>query len=101
MNTDNKVEVDQNELPTFTIKTRLDSASMDNRLHEPMDVTDDEQDDLDPSPSKASFGRQYHGAKRKAEHDSPTPHLLSRSSSYKMVPEVLIMVPSPKKKRLA
>jgi hypothetical protein len=96
-------KVNQNELPTFTIKTRLGSKSTAHPSHEPMD-TDNELDELDSSPSKTNIGPQSRGTKRKAEHDpppSPTPRSLSRSSSRKMVPEVLIMIPSPKMKRIA
>jgi Fanconi-associated nuclease 1 len=93
------VEVNMDELPTFTIKTRLGSASIENLLHERMD-TDDEQDELESSPNVA---RQIRGTKRKALHNplpSPTPKLLPHSS-HNLAPEVLIMIPSPKKKRLA
>jgi hypothetical protein len=96
INTGSKVKVNQDELPTFTIKTRMDSASVENHLHE-LIVTDDEQVELDPLPSTSRLSR---GTKRKVERSSPTPKSLSRSSSQRIVPEVLIMIPSPKKKRL-
>ena len=92
-NTGNKVK---DELTTFTIKTCLHPASTENLTQGPVD-TDNEEDQLDVSPSEA---RKSHGTKRKANHDppSPTPKSMSRSSSRKMIPEVLIMVPSPPKK---
>jgi len=100
MNTGSKVKINHDELPTFTIKTRLNTASTENHSHEPMD-TDNEQDDLEPTPSKTNTSRLSRGTKRTAECKSPTPQSLSRSSSQRIVPEVLIMVPSPKKRRLA
>jgi len=89
----------QGNLATFTIKSLLGSTSIEN----PLMGTDDELDELDPSPSKANIPPQSSSMKRKAKDDlppTPTPKSLSHSTSQKMVPEVLIMVPSPKKKRL-
>jgi hypothetical protein len=100
MNTGIKGKINHDELPTFTIKTRLNTSSTENRSHEPID-TDNEQDELVPTPSKTNTSRLSRGTKRKVECKSPTPKSLSRSSSQRMAPEVLIMVPSPKKRRLA
>lgn len=90
------IKADQHEPTTFTIKTCLHPAWTENPTQEPVD-TDNEEDQLDVSPSEA---RKSHGTKRKANHDppSPTPKSMSRSSSRNMIPEVLIMVPSPPKK---
>jgi len=83
------------ELPTFTIKTRLSSALAENSPQEPMD-TDDEFDELDPSPSKMNVTRR--GTKRKAQHDPSSTSKSLSHSSQKWIPEVVIMVPSPKKR---
>jgi hypothetical protein len=99
MNTGSKIKI-SDELPTFTIKTRLNTASTENHSHEPTD-TDNEQDELEPTPSKTNTSRLSRGTKRKVECKSLTPKSLSRSSSQRMVPEVLITVVSPKRRRLA
>jgi hypothetical protein len=103
LNPDSQFQVDKDNLPAFTIKTRLNSASLDKPLHESRD-TDDEQDELEPSPSKVKVARQPSGTKRKMMHDpllSSMPKSLSRSTSHHLLPEVLVMIPSPKKQRLA
>ena len=102
LNPDSQFEVAGGNLPVFTIKTRLNSASLEKPLHEPRD-TDDEQDELEPSPSKVKVARQPSGTKRKTMHEplpSSMPKSLSRSTSHNLVPEVLVMIPSPKKQRL-
>lgn len=91
-----KAKINKDELPTFTIKTRLRSKSI-SLADEPMD-TDDDVDQLDPTPSQINIlPLPLRGTKRKSEEDLPLFPALSASS--RPVPEV-IMVPSPKKKRL-
>jgi len=95
-----RVRVSKDDLPTFTIKTRARSASNAiANVPEELMATDREEYQLDSSPtnSHTNIVRQSHGTKRKAMSDPPK--ALSRSSSNQVM-EVLIMVPSPKKKRL-
>lgn len=100
---DNKVP-DKDSLPVFTIRTRYRTrAAVDAEV----DTDDEEVDQLDPTPSNSRTNalplQPWRGTKRKSDEDvlaSPTPKQISRSASQ-LVPEVVIVMPSPKRKRLA
>jgi hypothetical protein len=100
MNNGNKVKINHDELPLFSVRTRLNTAHTETHPRETTD-TDDEQDELEPTPSKTQTSQLFRGTKRKVECKSPTPKSLSRSPSLRLAPEILIMIPSPKKQRIA
>lgn len=94
--------------PIFEIKTRSRSASITRRTSDvSMDdipsETDNEEDELDPTPSNSFANVPSHsprGTKRKPDQllESPTPKTVSRSSSSKSIVEVVIPLPSRKKR---
>lgn len=93
-----KVLVDEDELPRFTMNTRARSATIATTTKTEGSIDADKKPQLDflLGDSQTEVIQQPHGKKRKAEH---SPQTLSHSSSQQIV-EVLIMVPSPKRKRI-